>query len=59
MYAKRAYIHWYVGEGLEEGFIGEAYEAMKELKQDYEEITITLCPCKGEGEEEDSGEVSY
>jgi tubulin alpha len=35
MYSKRAFVHWYVGEGLSEGFFGEARENMKFLISEY------------------------
>merc|ERR1719370_1501222 len=30
MYSQRAYVHWYVGEGMEEGEFSEAREGMEE-----------------------------
>ena len=49
MYSKLAFVHWCVGEGLEEGEFSEAREVLAALEREYEVVGIETA----EGEEED------
>lgn len=40
MYSQRAYVHWYVGEGMEEGEFSEAREDLGFLEQDFQDVLM-------------------
>jgi tubulin alpha len=53
MYSQRAYVHWYVGEGMEEGEFSEAREDLGFLEKDYLDVVTEQASDEGSGDEEE------
>jgi|TARA_B110000285_G_C14609620_1_gene374344 hypothetical protein len=58
MYAKRAFVHLYVGEGMEEGEFSEARENLAALEKDFEEVGMEADFYSAGEEEEAKGSDS-
>jgi tubulin alpha len=53
MYSQRAYVHWYVGEGMEEGEFSEAREDLGFLEKDYLDVVTEQPSDDNSGGDED------
>jgi len=53
MYSQRAFVHWFVGEGMEEGEFAEAREDLGFLEKDYLDVLSEDASDEQEVEEED------
>jgi tubulin alpha len=52
MYSQRAYVHWYVGEGMEEGEFSEAREDLGFLEKDYLDVVTEQASDENDADEE-------
>jgi tubulin beta len=53
MYRRRAFLHWYSGEGMEELEFDEAHTNLKSLIDEYQMYDGSLCTQEDEDEEDE------
>merc|ERR1719150_1187519 len=54
MYSQRAYVHWYVGEGMEEGEFSEAREDLGFLEKDYLDVITEQASDENDEDDDDN-----
>merc|ERR1719245_2239248 len=54
MYSQRAYVHWYVGEGMEEGEFSEAREDLGFLEKDYLDVITEQASDENDDDDDDN-----
>ena len=57
MFAKRAFVHHYVSEGMEESEFSEARDDLAALIKDYKEAVVENKGGEGEGDDDDDGRL--
>merc|ERR1712021_322158 len=59
MFRRKAFLHWYTGEGMDEMEFTEAESNMNDLVSEYQQYQDATAEDEGELDEEEDGEMAY